>query len=155
MAKRGEIDIEGTGAASHEDPKAGKTSPAPDRPPPGNQQEPSREKTAAENEAHPDTDCYGSYRYELPPRRPRSERENAFNAAAWLLEGALGIGEELRHNDLGLSEEFWIHAYAARREFLLSLRELVNCAIERCDREERLRTERQKRQQRRGRVQID
>ena len=40
---------------------------------------------------------------EQPQRKPSADRPHAFNAAAWLLEGATGLVEELRHNDLGLA----------------------------------------------------
>jgi hypothetical protein len=71
--------------------------------------------------------------YESPRRRPRSKRQDAFDFGTWILEGVVGIAGELRHNDLGLSEEFWIHAYAARREALLAARSLLDVAIERCE----------------------
>ncbi len=64
--------------------------------------------------------------YGRPRRRPASERDTAFNAVVWLLEGATGVVEELRHNDLGMSEDFWLHAYAARRESLLALRAVLD-----------------------------
>src|SRR5690242_17474069 len=67
---------------------------------------------------------------EKTERRPSGERENAFNALAWLLEGATGLVEELRHNDLGLPEDFWVHAYAARKESLLALRAILDDMIE-------------------------
>lgn len=66
-------------------------------------------------------------------RRPGNERENAFNVVNWLMEGAGGLMEEFRHNDLGLSEEFWIHAEITRREGLLAMRALVDSLIEKCD----------------------
>ena len=68
-----------------------------------------------------------SYRpsYEAPNRKPASERETAFNALAWLLEGVTGAYEEIRNNDLGLDEEFWVHAYAARQEGLLAMRAVL------------------------------
>lgn len=72
--------------------------------------------------------------YERPPRRPRSERK-AFDAISWLLEGITGLSEEIQHNDLGLSEEFWTHAYAARKETLLAVRALVDNALEQCETE--------------------
>ncbi|MBX2999975.1 MAG: hypothetical protein KF893_15750 [Caldilineaceae bacterium] len=75
----------------------------------------------------------GGPAYDPPPRRPRAERENAFDFGSWLLEGVVGLAEELRHNDLGLPEEFWTHAYAARKEALLAARSLLDVAIERCD----------------------
>lgn len=65
-------------------------------------------------------------RYSKPGRRPASEREGAFNALLWLLDGATGIVEELRHNDLGLPEEFWVHAAAARKETLMALRAILD-----------------------------
>ena len=48
-----------------------------------------------------------------PPRQPRTDRADAFTFSAWLLEGVVGLCEELQHSDLGLPEEFWTHAYAA------------------------------------------
>lgn len=65
-------------------------------------------------------------RYSKPDRRPASEREGAFNALLWLLDGATGMIEELRHNDLGLPEDFWVHAAAARKETLLALRAILD-----------------------------
>ena len=67
------------------------------------------------------------------PRKPKSERENAFDATGWLLQGLAGLSEELRHNDLGLPEDFWVHAYAARKEALLAARSLIDVALERCE----------------------
>lgn len=90
--------------------------------------------------------------YDPPPRRPKSQRENAFDLGAWLMQGVLGLSEELRHNDLGLPEEFWVHAYAARKETLLALRALVDAAIAKCDEEE---ARPQKKRPQRGRVPID
>ena len=55
-----------------------------------------------------------------PPRQPRTDRAGTFTFSAWLLEGVVGLCEELQHNDLGLPQEFWTHAYAARREALLA-----------------------------------
>lgn len=68
---------------------------------------------------------------ETSPRRPSSDRPNAFHVADWLLEGISGLSEELLHNDLGLPEEFWVHAYAARREGLLAARALIDHLLER------------------------
>jgi len=72
-------------------------------------------------------------RYARPGRRPASEREGAFNALLWLLDGATGMVEELRHNDLGLSEEFWVHAAAARKESLMALRAILDDWIDEDD----------------------
>jgi len=49
---------------------------------------------------------------------------------AWAVEGATGIVEELRHNDLGLSEEFWTHFYTARQESLLAARSFLDSLIQ-------------------------
>ncbi len=88
-----------------------------------------------------------------PPRRPRAERPHAFDLKSWLLEGALGLAEELNHNDLGLPKAFWVHAYAARREALLAACALLNAALDRWDGEAPTAPGKQGRQ--RGRVDID
>jgi hypothetical protein len=88
-------------------------------------------------------------------RKPASERESAFNLMAWLLEGATGVVEELRHNDLGLSEEFWTHAYAARTETLLAMRAALDTLIERSSAIEREEAERNARRERRGGINIE
>lgn len=94
--------------------------------------------------------------YEVPPkRRPADERESAFNYLAWIVEGATGLVEELRHSDLGLSEDFWVHFYAARREGLLAVRAILDEMIERGAEETEKQTEREKRRERRGSVNID
>jgi hypothetical protein len=90
-----------------------------------------------------------------PSRRPSSERENAFNAMAWMLEGATGLLEEFRHNDLGLSEEFWVHASAARREGLLAMRAAIDSLLEKTDAAEAALQEQQQRRERRGGIDID
>lgn len=92
--------------------------------------------------------------YSKPGRRPASEREGAFNALMWMIDGATGLLEELRHNDLGLPEEFWVHAYAARRESLLALRAILDAWI---DEEPPLPPsgETQERPKRRGGINID
>jgi hypothetical protein len=96
----------------------------------------------------------GGPAYDPPPRRPRAERNDAFDFSSWLLEGVVGIAEELRHNDLGLPEEFWTHAYAARKEALLAARSLLDVAIERCD-DTDLPSVRRKQRKQRGNVNID
>ena len=78
-----------------------------------------------------------------------------FNALAWLLEGATGFYEELRHNDLGLPEEFWVHAQAAQRETLLAARAAIDTLIEKVNAAERAEQERQQRRERRGGVDIE
>ncbi len=93
--------------------------------------------------------------YEAPSRRPRHERKNAFDISAWLIEGVLGVAEELRHNDLGLPEEFWVHASAARKETLLAARALIDTAIERCDEDEAAAAKRETARRQRGPVNIN
>ena len=88
-----------------------------------------------------------------PPRQPRTDRADAFTFSAWLLEGVVGLCEELQHSDLGLPEEFWTHAYAARREGLLAARALVNAAISRCEADASRRNEESGSQ--RGKVDIE
>jgi len=95
---------------------------------------------------------------EAPPgssRRARSERENAFDVGTWLLQGLAGLSEELRHNDLGLPEDFWTHAYAARREALLAARALVDAALENCGEEKTAQDRENKKPPQRGQVSID
>ena len=93
--------------------------------------------------------------YDEPSRRPAAEREQAFNSVVWLIEGATGLMEELRHNDLGLSEDFWVHAYAARREGLLAMRAALDEMIERTEMETVKEREREKRRERRGGINVD
>ena len=93
--------------------------------------------------------------YETPPkRRPAAERAGAFNYLAWIVDGATGLVEELRRNDLGLPEEFWVHYYAARREGLLAVRALLDEWID-GSAEATQQSEREKRRERRGSVNID
>lgn len=92
--------------------------------------------------------------YEESPRKPAEERPNAFNTVAWLLEGATGIFEELRHNDLGLPEEFWVHAYAARHESLLALQAVVDDLVKKSAQAQKQETEKQQRRERRGGIEI-
>lgn len=88
-------------------------------------------------------------------RKPRAEREDAFDAAAWLLQGLAGLSQELRHNDLGLPSDFWVHAYAARREALLAARVLVDAALENCAKDEAAQAKDKKKPPKRGQVSID
>jgi hypothetical protein len=94
-------------------------------------------------------------RYTKSARRPSADRENAFDALAWLVEGATGLIEELRHNDLGLPEDFWVHAYAARQEMLLAVRAVLDDMIEKGVDAAQTETERQKRRERRGGIDIE
>jgi hypothetical protein len=93
--------------------------------------------------------------YTDPGRKPAEARPNAFNALAWLLEGATGLLEEVRHSDLGLSEKFWTHAYAARRETLLALRAALDELIERSEGPARQQKEADQRRTRRGTIDIE
>lgn len=93
--------------------------------------------------------------YEEAPRKPKSERPDAFNATLWLIEGVGGILDEIQHNDLGLPEEFWVHAYAARKEGLLAARALIDHAIQRSDEELAKAAQQEEKKARRGGVNID
>jgi hypothetical protein len=94
--------------------------------------------------------------YERPGRRRSSEaRANAFNTLAWMMEGATGLVEELRHSDLGLSEEFWVHLYAMRREGLLAARAAIDSLLERTEKESQEAQEKAERQARRGGINIE
>jgi hypothetical protein len=93
--------------------------------------------------------------YDPPTRRSSKARANAFNPLAWMVEGATGVVEEVRHSDLGLSEEFWVHLYAMRREGLLAARAAVNSLLEKVERARPTTPEQTKRQTRRGEVTIE
>jgi len=97
----------------------------------------------------------GQDEYAESPRKPKTERENAFDASAWLIQGLIGLGEELRHSDLGLPEDFWVHAYAARKEALLAARVLVDTALEKCASEEAAQSAPKKKPPQRGQVSIN
>ena len=73
----------------------------------------------------------------------------------WLLEGATGVMEEIRHNDLGMSEDFWIHAYAARRESLLAMRAALDQFIASTEAQGSDQRENKPRGPRRGGIDID
>lgn len=93
--------------------------------------------------------------YEQSTRKPASDRDTAFNALAWLIEGATGMVEELRHNDLGLPEDFWVHAAAARREGLLAARAVLDQLLEETEQQQTTERQRQERQTRRGGINVD
>ena len=93
--------------------------------------------------------------YDEPPRQPKSERADAFNATAWLIEGIGGMIDEIQHNDLGLPQDFWVHAYAARKEGLLAARALIDHAIQRSDEEMEKAAKQEEKRTRRGGVDID
>jgi hypothetical protein len=93
--------------------------------------------------------------YEKPSRRPADKRADSFNPLAWLIDGATGFVEEMRHSDLGLSEEFWVHASAAGREGLLAARALLDQLVEETQQQQTVERERQSRQSRRGGINVD
>jgi hypothetical protein len=94
-------------------------------------------------------------KYEKSERQSSAERANAFNALAWLVEGATGLIEELHHSDLGLPEDFWVHATAARKESLLALRAVLDDLIERSESQAQKEQEKQQRRERRGGINVD
>ena len=155
MSKRGKIDIGGLGDAAEERPIAATTAQdvsqtAATPPPP-----PPRAKTEPNPTPQPEKRASSGRSYEPPPRRPRHERKNAFDVGSWLIEGVLGIAEEVRHNDLGLPEEFWTHAYAARREALLAARALIDTALERIDEGDEASVRREAGRRQRGPVNVN
>jgi hypothetical protein len=94
--------------------------------------------------------------YDRPAaRRSSDNRPNAFNTLAWLVEGATGMVEELRHSDLGLSEEFWVHLYAMRREGLLAARAGIDSLLARAEEESRKAKDQIERKARRGDIAVD
>jgi hypothetical protein len=93
--------------------------------------------------------------YEQSSRRSSEARANAFNTLAWMMDGATGLVEELRHSDLGLSEQFWVHLYAMRREGLLAARAAIDSLLAQTEKESRRAQEQNERQARRGGVLID
>jgi hypothetical protein len=94
-------------------------------------------------------------RYETPPRRPADDRAAAFNPLIWLADGITGFIEEARHNDLGLSEEFWTHVYAVRRESLLAAQALIESLLEQTEGQAGKEQESEPRRARRGGVDIE
>ena len=132
----------GVGGAKASKPQAAKSPPPVPSSPSGR---PSRKAAAADYEPV----------YEEPPRKPKNERADAFNATLWLIEGVGGFLDEIQHNDLGLPEEFWTHAYAARKEGLLAARALIDHAIQRSDEELTKAAEKEEKRTRRGGVNID
>lgn len=89
------------------------------------------------------------------PRRSSEDRANAFNSLAWMVEGATGLVEELRHSDLGLSEAFWVHLYAMRREGLLAARAAIDSLLAQSEKESQEAQDQIKREARRGEVAIE
>lgn len=111
------------------------------------QADPSNRELAAKSDYTP--------RYETPSRRSASLRPGSFNPLAWLADGVTGAIEEVRHNDLGLSQDFWMHLYATRREGLLTAKAFVESLIEKVESKAAQQEDRQQRRDRRGSVNID
>ncbi len=88
-------------------------------------------------------------------RRPAQDRANAFNPIAWVVDGATGVAEELRRSDLGLSEEFWVHFYAMRREGLLAARAAVESLLAKTEQVSRKVQDKQIREAWRGDVAVE
>jgi UPF0288 family protein (methanogenesis marker protein 3) len=72
-----------------------------------------------------------------------------------MVEGATGLVEELRHSDLGLSEEFWVHIYAMRREGLLAARAAIDSLLAHSEQQSQQTQEQNQRQARRGGVAVE
>ncbi len=94
-------------------------------------------------------------RYGESRRKPGDQRPGAFDPASWVVEGLSGVWEEARRSDFGLSEEFWVHTYAARRESLLAARAALNAVLERTTSKAAQEEERQQRRERRGGIDIE
>lgn len=88
-------------------------------------------------------------------RKRAGQREGSFNVMLWLLEGATGVVEELRHNDLGLSEDFWVHAYAARREGIMAMRAVLDQLLDEDEETREQDSEREQRRNRRGGINVE
>jgi hypothetical protein len=108
---------------------------------------PSKRDLAAQEEYTP--------RYETPARKPAAERPASFNPLAWVADGVTGAIEEVRHNDLGLSQAFWTHLYAVRRESLLTAQALVESLLAHVESQSEQQEDRKQRRERRGGVDID
>ena len=94
--------------------------------------------------------------YERPPsRRPADEREESFSVTGWIFQGVAGLIEEVQHHDLGMPEEFWIHAYAAQREGKMALDIALDEIRKRVNTSSQKNIEREQRQERRGGIAID
>ncbi len=94
-------------------------------------------------------------RYGESRRKPGDQRAGAFDPASWVVEGLSGVWEEARRSDFGLSEEFWKHAYAARRESLLAARAALDAVLERTTSQATQEEERAQRRERRGGIDIE
>lgn len=136
-------------AAEQEAIKVEAVDSAPENPEPDTNAEPppSARQRAAQNEYTP--------RYQQPGRAPAEERAAAFNALAWLADGLTGAIEEARHSDLGLSQEFWTHLYAVRRESLLAAQALIESLLAKTECKTEQQEEAEQRRARRGGVDID
>jgi hypothetical protein len=99
-------------------------------------------------------DVYQPIYDQVNPRRSSAERPNSFNPVAWMVDGATGVVEEVKRSDLGLSQEFWTHFYAMRREGILAARAAVESVLSRIEKSSEELQEQIERQARRGEVKI-
>jgi hypothetical protein len=122
------------------------------------EQETDKQETGEQAASARDKAAQSGYKpeYHRPsPRRSSEDRANAFNSLAWMVEGATGLVEELRHSDLGRSEEFWVHLYAMRRVGLLAARAAIDSLLAQTEKESREAQEQVKREARRGEVAVE
>lgn len=87
-------------------------------------------------------------------RTSGENRSTAFNPIAWVVDGATGVVEEVKNNDLGLSEEFWVHFNAMQREGLLALRAAIDSVLANTEKATQELKEQVERQTRRGEVKV-
>lgn len=87
-------------------------------------------------------------------RTSGDNRSNSFNPVAWVVDGATGVVEEVKNNDLGLSEEFWIHFNAMQKEGLLALRAAIDSVLANAEKATKEVKEQVERQARRGEVKV-
>lgn len=90
-----------------------------------------------------------------PDRRPADVRDDSFSLTGWLFQGVVGLIEEVQHNDLGMPEEFWVHAYAAKREGKMALDLALEEIRRRANAGSQKEVERNQRRERRGDIEID
>lgn len=121
----------------------------------GTEKDGNQAQATANNRAKAEQRDYEPHYSRPGSRRPADERAASFNKLAWLVEGATGLVEELRHSDLGLSEEFWVHVYAMRREGLLAARAAIDSLLEKSEEMEKAAEDKEERKARRGSVSVD
>jgi len=87
-------------------------------------------------------------------RTSGENRSTAFNPVAWVVDGATGVVEEVKNNDLGLNEEFWVHFNAMQREGLLAARAAIDSILANAEKATKEVKEQVERQTRRGEVKV-